>query len=238
MTKQDFIQRVLTILNEADNVIDGATLIGADMVKIDLYVENLYPAAWRRAVNVLPRHFFKSYSFAGQPHVQNKPQGTGYVVLPDDFLVLTSFKMRGWDSACLVLQPETPAINSRQANEYTRGTWKRPVCVRRVIVDSTSLTKPKDVLFYYSMWRTDSLTDHGSDSLTDHGSTSLTDHIYEIETALYIKNVKALTETGGTVDIDERLIEPLAYLTASTVLTSMEKYDLAKMLDQKFTEIA
>ncbi|GHT34550.1 hypothetical protein FACS189434_10910 [Bacteroidia bacterium] len=215
MTKQEFIQRVLTILNEADSVIDGATLIGADMVKIDLYVEKLYPAAWRRAVNVLPRHFFNSYSFAAQPHVQNKPQGTGYVVLPDDFLVLTSFKMRGWDSACLVLQPETPSINSRQANEYTRGTWKRPVCVRGFAQPPNT---GKDALFYYSM----------RPGYID----------YEIETALYIKNIKTLTETGGKVDVDERLIEPLAYLTASTVLTSMEKYDLAKMLDQKFTEIA
>jgi len=209
MTKQDFIQRVLSILNEADIAANGAMLVGADTTQIPHYIERLYPAAWRTAVNLFPRNWFKTKSFADNIIEVDAPKGTGYVELPDDFLVLSSFKMKGWDIACFEAQLENEQILRKQSNEFTRGNPKRPVCVISAI--GTNGTAG-EVLRYYSLPKC-----ADSDG-----------HI--IEQALYIPNVRELADSP---EIDERLFEPLAYLCASQVMTSFEKHDFSQALAGK-----
>jgi len=218
ITKQDFIQHVLHILNEA-GVTNGAEMVGADMTQLPLYIEKLYPAAWRRAVKIFPRTWFNTISFADGEKVVNAPDGTGYVVLPTDFLLLSSFKMSGWKTNVLTAPEETPEINAKQSNEYLRGTIQRPVCVLRFknIENTTDhTTRLRKVLCYYSLPRTADETTHA------------------IETALYIPNV---TEFGDTVDIDDNGLEALAYITAATVLTSLEKDTAAKAIESKILEM-
>jgi len=221
MTKQEFIAHVLEVLNEADHSIGTQMMIGSDLSKVSVYVEDLYPDAWRRALKLLPLSWFETKSFASSTKVVDAPDGTGFVVLPDDFLLLSSFKMRGWKKPCLTAEEETPVINSIQANEYTRGTPRRPVCVLRFTIiterDGDVFTDVhKKALYYYSLPKT-------ADASTHY-----------IEQALYIPNVKVMPEN---FEFNENLIEPLTYLCASTVLTSFEKNDAAKSLDNKVIEM-
>lgn len=214
MTKQNFIKFVLQILNEADATIDGAQLVGADNTDISVYIENLFPSAWRRSVKLFPRMWFITKTFDTDIiKIVDAPDGTGYVILPEDYLVLSVFKMKGWKTECLEAPETTPQINKKQSNEYLRGTVQRPVCVLRYVSYNNALKK---ALYYYSLPRT-------SDAST---------HV--VETALYIPNVTVL---GDNVDIDDNGIEALAYLTAATVLTSFEKDNVAKVLEAKVLEM-
>jgi len=213
MTKTSFIEKVLDILNESDASILGAELVGSDNTNVSSYIEKLFPAAWRRAVKLFPRSWFITKSFSDQPKEVDAPDGTGYVLLPTDFLSLSSFKMKGWKQNCLTAFEETPAINKKQSNEYLRGTVQRPVCVFRYISYQNTL---RQALYYYSLPRTADATTH------------------IVETALYIPNV---TEMGANIEINYQGIEPLAYLCAATVLSSFEKDTAAKVLESKILEM-
>lgn len=223
MTKQEFIDRVLNILNETDSGLQAESFIGADMVQAQTYVEEMFPAAWRRAANIaqIPKIWFTNLSFAGAQKVIDAPDGTGYVVLPDDYLVLSTFKLKPWRTACLFADHETPQINKKQMNEYTRGTPLRPVCVIRhktITVRNGDVFsyEIKKALCYYSVPK------------------AATDSEHKIEIALYVPN---FIEMPDKLVVDDKLIDPLAYLTASTVLTSFEKHDLAKAMDAKVLEV-
>ena len=213
MTKTEFINHVLHLLNEAGSI-DGAEMIGADMTQINLYIEKMFPGAYRRAVNVQAlKPYFETLSFAEQTKVTNAPDGTGYVILPDNYLTLSSFKMTGWKINCTEAQAETPAINRKQANEYTRGTTQRPVCVLRHVNHENAL---KRAIYYYSLPR----------RADDSGHT--------IENALYIPNV---TELADDVNISEQLFEPLAHICAAAVLLSFEKTEAAKAIEAELIKL-
>jgi pectate lyase len=147
MTKDEFIQQVLHILNEAGSI-DGTEMIGADMTNINVQIEKLFPTAYRRAIKILPRTWFDTSTFATSTVTGNGPDGTGYIVLPSNYITLSSFKMQGWKTACLEAPDETPAINRKQANEYIRGTPQRPVCVLRHVNVNNTLSR---ALYYYSL---------------------------------------------------------------------------------------
>ncbi len=212
MNKQGFIQQVLHILNEA-GTIDGAEMIGADMTQLTNYIEKHYPGAWRRAVKILPRSWFDTKSFADAAKVVDAPDGTGYVILPTDFLLLSSFRMKTWKVACKEAQEETPDINFKQSNEYLRGTLYEPVCVLRLINSENTLKK---AMYYYSVAR----------------SASADTHI--VEEALYIPNVTTLADD---VNIDDKLAEPLAYICAVAVLTTLEKTTAAKAIEAELLKL-
>src|ERR1035437_9805808 len=151
MTKLNFIKFVLQILNEADASINGAQLVGADNTDISVYIENLFPAAWRRAVKLFPRTWFTTKTFDTDIiKIVDAPNGTGYVILPEDYLALSAFKMEGWKTECLEAPEATPQINKKQSNEYLRGTVQRPVCVLRYVSYNNALKK---ALYYYSLPR-------------------------------------------------------------------------------------
>ena len=222
MTKQEFINRVLLIMNEASMADPtGNMFIGADTAKVEIQIEKLYPASWRRCVGVMPKSWFDNKSFANSQKVVDAPNGIGDIVLPDDFLVMTSFKMAKWKMPCLVAQEESPILIAMQSNEYTRGTEHRPVCLLRhksipARIGDEIVYQDKKVLSYYSLPK------------TSHPSTHVVEH------ALYIPNV---TEMPGTIPDDDNIIDPLAYMCASTVFNSFEKYDAAKSMEIKITEM-
>lgn len=222
MTKQEFINRVLLIMNEASMADPSGTMfIGADTAQVERQIEGLYPSAWRRCVKVMPRSWFESKSFATAQKIVDAPNGTGDVVLPDDFLLLTSFKMTKWKVSCLIAHEETPQLMAIQSNDYTRGTEYRPVCLLRhktitVRIGDEFIQQTKKVLSYFSLPKTSDPTTH------------------VIEHALYIQNI---TEMPDTITDDDNIIDPLAYMCASTVLNSFEKYDAMKAVELKLTEM-
>jgi hypothetical protein len=196
----------------------GSFIMGAEVAQPDRHVEGSFVDAWRRCVKVMPRVWFKNASFADKTHVADLLNGTGYVVLPDDFYLLTGFKMSGWAKAVYEAYIENDKSASVQSNEYTRGSTLRPVCT---ISNRLISGQVKQVLNYYSLPK---------------GSTQHT-----IAEAIYVPSVKPLNSLTQAEEADlgisSQVLEPLAYLSASTVFTMFEKHDIAKALEQRAVEM-
>lgn len=217
--KAEFISRVMQIMNELGwNDTESNAFIGSDTTKVKGHIESVFVDAWCKAVNVFPKTYFTIIDFSRQKLISDIPLGTGYIVLPEDFYSLVSFKMRGWQVASETLIPSSDPIARVQANEYTRGNFVRPVCVlsNKTIksrVDDNFIYTQKDVLEYYSV---------------TVGS------VQEIEEALYIPLISPLKDNP---EINDKLFIPLAYICASTVFYIFEKPDIAQVLENKATEI-
>jgi hypothetical protein len=213
MTKENYIKRVLLIMNEA-GLIDtlGNSMLGADTAQVDRYIEGSYVDAWRQCAKVMPRNWFENKDFTDRVPTPNLAQGTGYVVLPDNFYLLTAFRMTGWKKTVYEAGIEDEKISSIQSNEYTRGSTIRPVCT---ISSEWHNGEIRGVLNYYSLPK----------GLSAH----------KVEKAIYVPVVEPVL---GKMDdyelrLTEQVIEPIAYLSAATVFTMFEKYDIAKALEQR-----
>ncbi|WP_163267780.1 hypothetical protein [Dysgonomonas sp. 216] len=219
MMKAEFISRVMQIMNELGwNDIESDAFVGSDTSKVKGHIESVFVDAWRKAVNIFPKTYFTIKDFSDQKLVSDIPHGTGYIVLPEDFYSLVSFKMKGWQVVGETLIPSSDPIARIQANEYTRGNFVRPVCVLsnkgiKERVDDSYIYPQKDVLEYYSV---------------PVGSKQ------EIEEALYIPLISPLSDN---TKLNEKLFVPLAYLCASMVFYIFEKPDIAQVLENKATEI-
>lgn len=78
-------------------------------------------------------------------HVTDNGDGTGSIVLPDDFVSLVKLQMEGWERPCVVTYPSLSPVAVAQHNINTRAGVSKPVCVEDV--DS----KGRPVLVYYSL---------------------------------------------------------------------------------------
>ena len=191
MTKKEYIDRVLLIMNEA-NMSDTRSrlmLIGADTTQIDKQVERTYVDAWRRCVKVMPKTWFENKSFKNRAHVSKLEQGTGYVELPEDFYLLNIFKMEGWQKSVQEAIPNNEHVDAIQNNEYTRGSQIRPVGV--IDVDEIN-NEMKRVLRYYSLPK----------GLSEH----------TVEKAIYVPIPSSIEgkEDGYDLKISAQVLEPLA----------------------------
>ena len=217
MTKENYINRVLLIMNEA-GLMDqaGNYFIGADTAQVDRYIEGSFTDAWRRCVGVMPRAWFQNDTFLTADLYPNLPDGTGYIVLPTDFYLLTAFKMKGWSKPVYEAYIVNERTASIQANEYTRGSEIRPICT---ITNKEVSGTIKQVMNYYSLRK----------GLMKH----------EIEEAIYLPSCKPLTafDPKDELNINPQVFEILAYLSASTVFTLFEKYDIAKALELRALEM-
>ena len=217
MTKQEFINRVLLIMNESGMIdANGNNFIGADAAQVDRYIEGSYVDAWRRCVKAMPRIWFDNQSFATSTVHPNLPNGTGYVELPDDFYLLSSFKMQGWVKPVHEAYLENEKTSSIQSNEYTRGSNIRPVCTLSLKPVGANIIQ---VLNYFSLPK----------GLSSH----------TIEEAIYVPAATPLKDVENTTELKlkDQVIEPMAYISASTVFTLFEKYNIAKALEERAIEM-
>ena len=148
--------------------------------------------------------------------VANLADGTGYILLPEDFYLLTSFKMQGWRKSVYEVAIENDRVENIQSNDYTRGSTIRPVCtLKNKDIDGTI----SPIMKYYSLKK----------GLASH----------TVEEAIYIPIVKKLSEYEDEEElpISDQLYEPLAYLSAAGVYTMYEKYEIAKALEMKAIEM-
>lgn len=217
VTKEQYITRVMLIMNDSE-LYDKFqnSLTGADIAQVDRHIEGSFVDAWRRCIKVMPRAWFGSKSFADAVLKPNLSQGIGFVVLPNDYYLLSGFKMQGWRKSVYEASLDNERTSNVQSNEYTRGSEIRPVCtISTKMVDGNA----KQVLNYYSLKK----------GLVKH----------EVEEAIYVPVCRPLKdfEIDEIIGIDDQILEPMAYLSASTVFTMFEKYDIAKALEQRAVEM-
>lgn len=209
----------MQIMNELGwNDTQSDAFVGSDTTQVKEHIEAVFVDAWRKSVNILPKTYFTIKDFSKQKLVHDISQGIGYVVLPEDFYRLSSFKVKGWYVSCETLIDNSDPLARVQANEYVRGSVTRPVCVKnsrsvRTRIEDDIVPVPTDVLEYYSIPK-------GYEG--------------EIEEALYIPLEKPLSDE---TKLSEKLFVPLAYQCASMVFEIFEKQDIAKVLEVKATEI-
>jgi hypothetical protein len=217
--KAEFISRVMQVMNELGwDDAESNAFIGSDTTKVKGHIESVFVDAWRKCVNIFPKTYFTIKDFSRQPLVADIASGTGYVLLPEDFYSLVSFKMTGWRAASktLIINSDTAAMI--QANEYTQGNFVRPVCLLsskpiRERVNYEIVITAKDVLEYYSL---------------PVGSG------HKIEEALYIPLISPL---GDNTQLNGKLFVPMAYMSAGLVFTIFEKPEIAQMLEKQIVEM-
>jgi len=94
--RSQFISRLMQIMNELGwNDTESNAFIGSDTTKVKGHIESVFVDAWRKAVNILPKTYFTIKDFTSNKLVGDCNTGLGYVILPDDFYTLYSFKMEG-----------------------------------------------------------------------------------------------------------------------------------------------
>jgi hypothetical protein len=224
----EYIERVRTIMNSADADLQGSFLTGSEMPDISGLIAATFVPAWRRCVKVMPRIWFKNVSFSGQPRQAFLQAGTGYIELPDDFYLLTAFKMKGWKKAVGEASIEDALTASIQSNEYTRGSVVRPVCTVSVKITGTGISgadvsgggySEKRVLNYYSLPR----------GLPTH----------EVEEAVYVpihNSIQGLSDVH-VLDINAQVLDTLSFLSAAMVFTILRKQDVAQTLEKMAVEM-
>jgi hypothetical protein len=115
-------------MNEAGMTdVQGNSFLGADAANIDRYIEGSYENAWRILAVTAPKAWLNNKEFKNYPLVANLAKGTGYIILPKDFYLLTALKMVGWQKAIAEAAVEDEKVSAIQSNPYTQGSIIRPV---------------------------------------------------------------------------------------------------------------
>lgn len=114
---------------------------------LDLVINAMLDPSAKELYQIFPNKSYIEGKASSDPAVDNG-DGTGYVVIPEDYIRLKSFKMSEWGRE--VTEPismEDP-LYKKQRSKYTRGGKAKPVCVIKDKVLKSVVTK---VLEYYSL---------------------------------------------------------------------------------------
>lgn len=138
--------------------------------------------------------------------VANTDAKTGYVVLPDNFLRLSSFKMTDWlTDIDNPITPKDPKYK-KQSNQFLRGGLSKPVAV---LTWKSVANVMKRVLEYYSV-----------------------DTAHTVEKLLYIPE----TTAEDFIAVNPNLLDALAWMTASKIMQITGMSDAAKLAQERVTQ--
>jgi hypothetical protein len=223
MTKSAYIESVIVKMNEAGRM-SGITEIfaGSDTTNAISLAEQSYMSAWRKSVGILPRSYFrqKMLTESGGRHYYSRREGTGCVSLPEDFYVLSSFRMRGWEKSVYTAIEETEDKTQIQSNVYIRGNYELPVCTLTSyspLYEGMSREGSGRMLRYYSL---------------PPGMP------HQIEFGYYIALPEDIKEKSDEAELSEKsmLYEPLSWIHAGVVFSILGKGDQAKVCDTRALE--
>ena len=126
-------------------------------------------------------------------------EGTGWIILPTDFMRLVVFRMSDWERPVYTAIDDRSPIYERQSSKFIgiRGNACKPVVA--IVKRSTAR-----VLEFYSCNDTDA----------------------EVEQAVYLQKPK-VDEYGG-IELCERCYRPIVYYTAGLTQMALGNNDAAK----------
>lgn len=162
--------------------------------------------------------------------VRDLEDGSGYVILPEDFLCLYRFRLRGWHVAAHRAYEEDDHVAALQSNPYTRGTPQRPVVVVKPCEVYTFPPERDGVkpdihdwgirsgyaLWYYSV------------------PAGRRVGVHDVVEASYVADLLTMPRE---VPVAHEAVAPLVYLLAARVFLSMEKIEQSNRLMQSVTEM-
>ncbi len=112
-----------------------------DTLALDEIIESKVAEAVRRVEETAPIHLLDKGKEIGGTVVWNSDKSSGYIMLPDDFMRLVSFKMSDWHRPLFAaITPESPEY----ALQYSpfpglRGNPQKPVCALVMHSDGMAL---------------------------------------------------------------------------------------------------
>lgn len=210
MTKLEYINQVLCLLNEA-GMSERQTfqLTGADNSDVTTLISKIYPAAWKKCMQSIPRQWWQIQDFTTQ--ATDSLDGSGYVTLPLDWFCLHSFKMKGWKNTVYQTYEIGHPVAECQTNLYARGTALHPVCV---ITTTLQEGEPKRLLYYYSLPR----------------------HIpHIVEQAFYLPSPDKLEKLNDNdmLNLHTHAQLPLSCLAAASICKIFENWNAAQNLENE-----
>lgn len=150
----DLIKEVRVTLDE--NRQESSYLKGGlDNMELNEIIRSKLIDAARSILEVCPLNMLEPKEFVAFEDKQIKnDDGSGYVVLPDDFLRLSQFKLNSWNRSVVNAAEEGSAISYMQRNLFTRGTPVKPVCV------FAHNASGKRIMEYYTAGKLNDTYDH------------------------------------------------------------------------------
>lgn len=194
----DIIDRVRVIMDETMNAIE-APLFDATALDLDTMIRQSLPDAVKAIHNIAPTHLLTGKIITSTT-VKNQ-DGSGYILLPDDFMRLIIFKLDGWKRPVVIPITDQHPDYILQKNKYVRGGTDKPVCA------ITTNRSGKKILEYYSL----------PGSYTTH----------TISQALYIP-IPAIID--NKIDISSRVLSPVLYQCAALAYIASKRTDIANYL--------
>jgi hypothetical protein len=146
------------------------------------------------------------------PSQVKNTDGTGYVVLPSDYMRLVSFKLWSW--AGVVRETIDPLSDEarQQVSRWTRGTPQKPKAMADVDQNGNK------ILRYWTAGMYNSPTASALDSVYNH----------KIEYLSYVAEPSP-TEKTITVALKENMRDKIIYRAAGLFLVGKKELDLAKV---------
>lgn len=183
-----------------DELAPSSSAIDYNKLPIDERIDTFSEYCAKQSVLLSPHKYLQKQEIPND--IVSNGDGSGYVVLPEDFLRLFSFSMEGWKKRVINAIPEESEMYLLQKNPVTRGGENFPVCavVRR---DGNLALEWYSVPAYVRSPK--------------------------CKEKYYVSNPKI---TGTEIDIPDQLDMLLAYLTAKEVLMSFQSYDVAKATEE------
>lgn len=136
MTRQEIKNRVLECIDEIN--VSGVNDI------VNYPIDSLLDESAQFILKIAPIYTIDNVvDFSNMQQTKNS-DGTGKVLLPDNFIRLVSFKMTQWSREVTIPYDKTSIMYKKQSNIFTRGGVSKPV----VILDS-------DNLYYFSVDKND-----------------------------------------------------------------------------------
>ena len=114
-----------------ENQVENEYLATAtDNMELDEIIRAKLPDAARAIVEMCPLSLLNADALTLPTNDQEEnADGSGCIVLPDDFLRLVSFKLASWNRSVTSVADAGSGTERMQRNPFTRGTPLKPVCV-------------------------------------------------------------------------------------------------------------
>ncbi len=157
MDRQEIIVKVKLRLDELGPFEEGQVV---DSGRIDHYLND----SVKRLLMIVPPYIPTPTSFSddssnggsGTPtENSSNDDGTGYIILPDDFVRFVALKMNCWKRTVTTAMSENDPRYARQSNPFIRGSADKPIVVYR------SEPGVGKVLEYYSVRNANHAIDRG-----------------------------------------------------------------------------
>lgn len=130
MTQQQIIEKVKSLLNEMKAVPDSESGADEDNLRLDDYIASSIPDAVlqvQRGSATGPVNIRTADVVQGS--LVTRADGTGYLFLPDDYLLLRCLLMKGWSRPCVAAYSMGSPMERAQRNAHSRAGSDKPVCV-------------------------------------------------------------------------------------------------------------